>query len=49
VPKAKYAGKYACKYENNMPRKIFGAMREDVTGGWRKLHNKDLPDLPHQL
>jgi hypothetical protein len=44
VPKDKYAG----RYENNMLRKIFGAMREDVPG-WRKLHNKDLPNLPHQL
>jgi len=49
VPKAKYAGRYTCKYENNVLRKIFGAMREDVTGGWRKLHNKELPDLPHQI
>jgi len=49
VPKARYAGKYTCKYENNVLRKIYGPMREDVTGGFRKLHNKVLPDLPHQI
>jgi hypothetical protein len=25
--------------------KMFGPKREEVTGGWRKLHNKNLPDL----
>jgi hypothetical protein len=25
--------------ENRMPRKMFGAERDDVTVGWRKLHN----------
>jgi hypothetical protein len=26
-------------------RKIFGPKRDEVTGGWRKLHNKELRDL----
>jgi hypothetical protein len=26
-------------------RRIFGPKRVEVTGGWRKLHNEELPDL----
>jgi hypothetical protein len=26
-------------------RRIFGPKREGVTGGWRKLYNKELHDL----
>jgi hypothetical protein len=26
-------------------RRIFGQKRDEVTGGWRKLHNKELRDL----
>jgi hypothetical protein len=26
-------------------RIIFGQMRREVTGGWRKLHNEELRDL----
>jgi hypothetical protein len=26
-------------------RRIFGPKREEVTGGWRKLHNEDLHNL----
>jgi hypothetical protein len=26
-------------------RRIFGLKRDDVTGGWRKLHNKGLHNL----
>jgi hypothetical protein len=26
-------------------RKIFGPERDEVTGGWRKLHNEELCDL----
>jgi hypothetical protein len=28
-----------------MLRRIFGPNRDDVTGGWRKLHNEDLHNL----
>jgi hypothetical protein len=28
--------------ENRMLRGIFGPKREEVTGGWRNLHNEDL-------
>jgi hypothetical protein len=27
-------------------RKIFGPKRETVAGGWIKLHNEELHDLP---
>jgi len=32
-------------YENRVLRGIFGAMRDEVTGEWRKLHNEELNDL----
>ena len=28
-----------------MLRRIFGSRRDEVTGEWRKLHNKELNDL----
>jgi hypothetical protein len=32
-------------FENRVLRRIFGPKRDEVTGGWRKLHNEELPDL----
>jgi len=32
-------------FENRVLRRIFGAKRDEVTGEWRKLHNKGLNDL----
>jgi len=32
-------------FENRVLRRIFGHRREEVTGKWRKLHNKELYDL----
>jgi hypothetical protein len=32
-------------FENRVLRRIFGPKRDDVTGEWRKLHNKELCDL----
>jgi len=32
-------------FENRVLRKIFGPKRDEVTGEWRKLHNKELHDL----
>jgi hypothetical protein len=32
-------------YENRVLRRIFGPKRDEVTGEWRKLHNKKLHDL----
>jgi hypothetical protein len=29
----------------NMVLRIFGPKRDEVTGEWRKLHNKELHDL----
>ena len=34
-----------CVFENSVLRRIFGAMRDEVTGEWRKLHNEKLNDL----
>jgi hypothetical protein len=31
--------------ENRVLRRISGPKRDEVTGGWRKLHNEELPDL----
>jgi hypothetical protein len=31
-------------FENRVLRRIFGPKRDEVTGGWRKLHNE-----PHNL
>jgi hypothetical protein len=32
-------------FENRVLRRIFGPRRDEVTGGWRKLHNEELPNL----
>jgi hypothetical protein len=32
-------------FENRALRRIFGLMRDEVTGGWRKLHSEELRDL----
>jgi hypothetical protein len=32
-------------FKNRMLRRIFGPKRDEVTGGWRKLHNEELHDL----
>jgi hypothetical protein len=31
--------------ENRVLRRIFGLKRDEVTGGWRKLHNEELHTL----
>jgi hypothetical protein len=32
-------------FESRVSRGIFGPKRDEVTGGWRKLHNEELRDL----
>jgi hypothetical protein len=32
-------------FENRLLRRIFGPKRDEVMGGWRKLHSKELHDL----
>jgi hypothetical protein len=32
-------------FENRVLRRIFGQKRDEVTGGWRKLHNEELHNL----
>jgi hypothetical protein len=32
-------------FENRVLRRTFGRKRDEVTGGWRKLHNQELHNL----
>jgi hypothetical protein len=32
-------------FENRVPTRIFGPKSDEMTGGWRKLHNEELRDL----
>jgi hypothetical protein len=32
-------------FENRMQRGAFGAKRDEVTGGWRELHNEELHNM----
>jgi hypothetical protein len=32
-------------FENKVLRRIFGPKRDEVAGGWRKLHNEELHSL----
>jgi hypothetical protein len=32
-------------FENRVLRTIFGPLRDEVTGDWRKLHNEELHNL----
>jgi hypothetical protein len=32
-------------FENRVLRRIFGSKREEVAGGWRRLHNEELQNL----
>jgi hypothetical protein len=32
-------------FENRVLRRIFGPKRDEVTGGWRKLHNEEIHNL----
>jgi hypothetical protein len=32
-------------FENRVLRKIYGPKRDEVIGGWRKLHNEELHNL----
>jgi hypothetical protein len=32
-------------FENRVLRRIFGPKRDEMTGGWRKLHNDELHNL----
>jgi hypothetical protein len=34
-----------CLFENRVLRRIFGPKSDEVTGGWRKLHNEELHGL----
>jgi hypothetical protein len=32
-------------FENRVLRRIFGPKKEEVAGGWRRLHNEELHNL----
>jgi hypothetical protein len=32
-------------FENRVLRRIFGPKKDEVIGGWRKLHNEELQNL----
>jgi hypothetical protein len=32
-------------FENSVLRRIFGPMKDEESGGWRKLHNEELHNL----
>jgi hypothetical protein len=32
-------------FENRVLRRIFGLKRDEVIGGWRKMHSKELHNL----
>jgi hypothetical protein len=32
-------------FENRVLRRVFGPKRDEVMGGWRKLHKEELHDL----
>jgi hypothetical protein len=32
-------------FENRVLRRMYGPKRDEVTGGWRKLHNEELRNL----
>jgi hypothetical protein len=32
-------------FENRVLRRMFGPKRDEMTGGWRKLHDEDLHDF----
>jgi hypothetical protein len=36
-------------FENRVLRRIFGPKREEVAGGWRRLHNEELRNLHTSL
>jgi hypothetical protein len=38
-------GKHRLRVFKNRALKIFGPKRDEVTGGWRKLHNEELHNL----
>jgi hypothetical protein len=36
-------------FENRVLRRIFGSIRDEVTGEWRKLHNEEIRGLCSSL
>jgi hypothetical protein len=38
-------GTWTRVFENRVLRRIFGPKRDEVTGGWKQLHNEELHNL----
>jgi hypothetical protein len=38
-------GRNVTLFKNRVMRRIFGLKRDEVIGGWRKLHNENLHNL----
>jgi hypothetical protein len=36
-------------FEDKALRRIFGTQKEEVAGGWRRLHNEELHNLLQQI
>jgi hypothetical protein len=36
-------------FENRVLRRIFGPKKNEVTGGWRKLHNEELQVMEDEM
>jgi hypothetical protein len=36
---------FSFRYKNRVLGRIFGPKRDEVTGGWRKVHNEELHNL----
>jgi hypothetical protein len=32
-------------FENRLLRRIFGTKKDEIIGGWRKLHNEELHNM----
>jgi hypothetical protein len=32
-------------FEKRVPRRIFGPRRDEITGGWRKMHTEELQNV----
>jgi hypothetical protein len=40
-----HGGDEECMPQNRVLRRIFGSKRDEVIGGWGKLHNEELHNL----
>jgi hypothetical protein len=36
-------------FENRVLRRIFGPQREEMVGGWQRMHNEELHSTLHKI